>query len=182
VSRRLVLVLGGARGGKSTYAERLAAELGGDDVLFVATAEALDDEMRARIAKHQEARPADWRTLEAPSLVDSSLADAARDVRVVVVDCLTLLVSNALLAGAEPEPESALAEARVEAEIDALLVAYEQSQAAWVVVSNEVGLGLVPDNPLGRTYRDALGRANQRVAAAADEVLFLVAGLPLQLK
>lgn len=180
MSRRLVLVLGGARGGKSTYAERLAAELGGDDVLFVATAEALDDEMRARIAKHQEARPADWRTLEAPSLVDSSLADAARDVRVVVVDCLTLLVSNALLAGAEPEP--ALAEARVEAEIDALLVAYEQSQAAWVVVSNEVGLGLVPDNPLGRTYRDALGRANQRVAAAADEVLFLVAGLPLQLK
>lgn len=190
MSKGLILILGGARGGKSTYAEELAHDLGGDDVLFVATAQALDEEMTSRIAKHQAARPAAWRTLEAPSLVSPSLASVLLDTQVVVLDCLTLLTSNALLAaagftevpGSFDQARDTEAEARVEAEVAALLDAYERGSATWIVVSNEVGLGLVPDNALGRTYRDALGRANQRVAAAADRVVFLVAGLPLRLK
>ncbi len=178
---RLILVLGGARGGKSTYAQNRAEEIGGSAVLYVATAEALDDEMKARIAVHQAERPAGWRTLEAPSLIGAPLAEEARGVTVVLVDCLTLLSSNALLASGD-DPTTEQAEAAVAAEVDALLGALETSDATWIVVSNEVGLGLVPPYPLGRAYRDALGRANQRLAAAADEVYLLVAGLPLTLK
>lgn len=182
-SREFIFVLGGARGGKSTYAERLAAERGGEDVLFVATAQALDDEMRERIAKHQAARPQGWRTLEAPSLVGAPLVQAAAGARVVLVDCLTLLASNALLAGDDPASLSEMeAQAKVEVEIDALLSAHAASSCIWIVVSNEVGLGIVPENPLARLYRDVLGRANQRVAEAADTVWFLVAGLPQRLK
>lgn len=178
---RLILVLGGARGGKSTYAQNRAHDIGGPDVLYVATAEALDDEMRTRIAAHQADRPEGWRTLEAPSLIGTALADEAGGAKVVLLDCLTLLSSNAMLrAGDDPTPEEA--EAAVEAEVDVLLAAMEQTDATWIVVSNEVGLGLVPPNALGRSYRDALGRANQRLAAAADEAYLLVAGIPLRLK
>lgn len=180
MSKELILVLGGARGGKSTYAENLAKELGGDAVLFIATAQALDDEMRERIVKHQAARPVGWRTLEAPSLRGIRLVGTVGDARVVLLDCLTLLTSNALLAGFdEATPQY---EAKVEDEVECLLVAYASGSATWIVVSNEVGLGIVPDNPLARAYRDVLGRANQRVAAAADRVMFLVAGLPLRVK
>ena len=150
MSKELILILGGARGGKSTYAEELARELGGDDVVFVATAQALDEEMKSRIAKHQAARPPAWRTLEAPSLVPPSLDDALRDARVVVLDCLTLLTSNALLAtggfaeasGLSDQARDAEAEARVEAEVSALLEAYARGSATWIVVSNEVGIGV----------------------------------------
>lgn len=179
--KELILILGGARSGKSSYAEKLALELGGPDVLYIATAQAFDDEMRDRIAAHQAARPAGWRTLEAPSLIAASVADAIGGARVVLLDCVTLLASNALLALGE-EPPAQAAEAAVDAEISALLATYRASNATWIVVSNEVGLGLVPPYPLGRAYRDALGRANQRLAAAADRVLFMVAGLPLQIK
>ena len=196
MNKELILVLGGARGGKSTYAEELAQELGGDDVVFIATAQALDEEMASRIVKHQATRPAAWRTVEAPSLVGVAPEVSALGARVVLLDCLTLLASNALLAadgasnetartgsdpGMEPTP-NAEAEAKVEEETAALLDAYARGSATWIVVSNEVGLGLVPDNPLGRSYRDALGRANQSVAAAADRVVFLIAGLPMRLK
>ena len=127
MSKELILILGGARGGKSTYAEDLARQLGGDDVVFVATAQSLDEEMKSRIAKHQAARPLTWRTVEAPSLVAPPLDDALLDARVVVLDCLTLLTSNALLATggfAEPpgsswQAQDAEAEARVETEVSA---------------------------------------------------------------
>lgn len=179
--KELVLILGGARSGKSTYAEKLALELGGPDVLYIATAQAFDEEMRARIAAHRAARPQGWRTLEAPSLLAASLAEAAGPARVVLLDCLTLLASNAVLTLGE-EPSAQAAEAAVDAEISALLAACRESNATWIVVSNEVGLGLVPPYPLGRAYRDALGRANQRLAEAVDRVLFMVAGLPLTVK
>ena len=178
---QLILILGGARSGKSTHAEKLALELGGRDVLYVATAQAFDDEMRARIAAHRAERPAGWRTLEAPSLIAAPLAEAVGPARVVLLDCLTLLASNAMLALGD-EPTARPAEAAVDAEVSALLSAYHAGSATWIVVSNEVGLGLVPPYPLGRAYRDALGRANQRLAAAADRVLFMVAGLPLTVK
>ena len=159
----------------------MALDLGGSDVLFVATAEAFDDEMRARIAAHQADRPSGWRTVEAPRRVAEQIAPAIEDARVVVVDCLTLLASNALLSAGE-DASPLQAEAAVLAEVGGLLAACRASDATWIMVSNEVGLGLVPPYPLGRLYRDVLGRANQRIAAAADRVLFMVAGLPLQVK
>jgi adenosylcobinamide kinase / adenosylcobinamide-phosphate guanylyltransferase len=179
VAKELILILGGARSGKSSHAQRMALDLGGPDVLFVATAEAYDDEMRVRIAAHQAERPVGWRTIEAPRRVAEQIAPAAASV--VLVDCLTLLASNALLsAGEDATPQQA--EAAVLDEVDGLLAACRASDATWIMVSNEVGLSLVPPYPLGRLYRDALGRANQRIAAAADRVLFMVAGLPLRVK
>jgi adenosylcobinamide kinase / adenosylcobinamide-phosphate guanylyltransferase len=178
---KLVVILGGARGGKSSYAQRMAEELGGQDVLYVATAEALDDEMKTRIAAHRADRPQGWRTLEAPSLRAAPLAQEIGDARVILVDCMTMLASNATLSvDAEAHPDQA--EAAVKGEVDTLLAAVAASEATWIVVTNEVGLGLVPPNPLGRLYRDGLGRANQTLAAAADEAILMVAGLPLRLK
>ena len=181
MAKELVFVLGGARSGKSTYAQKLAFEHGGADVLYVATAQAWDDEMRLRIAAHQAERPVDWRTLEAPREAGRNASAVLDDARVVLVDCLTLLVSNAVIAAAD-EPDIPTAEKAALAEADGLLEAVRASRALWIIVSNEVGLGIVPANPLGRAYRDALGRANQRIAAEADHVLFMVAGLPLQVK
>src|SRR5712692_996208 len=178
---RLLLVLGGARSGKSAYAQRLAQALGGDHVLFVATAEAGDEDMAQRIARHQQERPASWRTLETPRQVGRAIALHRDNTAVVVVDCLTLLVSNTLLhCGASPDPVAA--EAAVQEEVAALVQTCQTSPAICIVVSNEVGLGLVPDPPLGRLYRDLLGRANQALAARAEAVYFMVAGLPVDVK
>jgi adenosylcobinamide kinase/adenosylcobinamide-phosphate guanylyltransferase len=181
MGRHLTLILGGARSGKSTHAEQLAAATAGA-VLYVATAEAWDDEMRQRIATHRSQRPATWRTVEAPRQTGVVIRAALTPTTAcVLVDCITLLASNVLLALPEASDEQ-VATAALNAEIDLLLEAYAQSEATWYVVSNEVGLGIVPAYPLGRLYRDALGRANQRLAAAADRVLFMVAGLPLTVK
>jgi adenosylcobinamide kinase/adenosylcobinamide-phosphate guanylyltransferase len=178
---RLLLILGGARSGKSAYAQRLAQELGGDHVLFVATAEAWDEDMAQRIARHRQERPATWRTLETPRQVGPAIALHLHDTAVVLIDCLTLLVSNTLLHyGASPD--SAAAEAAVQEEVAALVQTCQTTAATWIVVSNEVGLGLVPDNPLGRLYRDLLGRANQTLVAQAEAVYFMVAGLPVDVK
>jgi adenosylcobinamide kinase/adenosylcobinamide-phosphate guanylyltransferase len=177
---KLTLILGGARSGKSTYAEELARKLGGDDVLYVATAEALDQEMRDRIARHRAQRPQAWRTLEAPLHPGRVLLDRRPDEPTILLDCLTMLVSNLLLAH-EGEGEAAV-ETAVQVEIGKLTAAAAQLDAHLIIVSNEVGLGLVPDNALGRIYRDVLGRANQTLARAADEVIFMVAGLPMIVK
>ncbi len=180
----MTLILGGARSGKSWYAQKLAHERGGDEVLFVATAQALDEEMRARIEAHRRDRPAAWRTLEVPRDAGNTIRMAEHSPggpSVVLVDCLTLLVTNAVLA----LPESASieeAEAAALAEARGLVEAYRTGRATWVVISNEVGLGVVPPYPLGRAYRDALGRANQYLAAEADEVVLMVAGIPMKVK
>jgi adenosylcobinamide kinase / adenosylcobinamide-phosphate guanylyltransferase len=181
--RRLVLILGGARSGKSRYAQQRAAEHGGQ-VWYVATATAGDEEMAARIAAHRAERPAEWFTLETQAGVGAAVIEhAARGQApgVVLLDCLTLLANNVLLGLPEPVDEAAASRA-LEAEVEGILAAYAAGTASWLVVSNEVGLGLVPPYPLGRVYRDALGRANQRLAATADEVIFMVAGLPLWVK
>lgn len=180
LAKSLTLILGGARSGKSTHAEQLAAAQGGR-VLYVATAQAWDDEMAARIAHHRAARPAAWRTLEAPHNVGATIQAAADSADIVLVDCLTLLANNVIGALPEDAPVDR-AEAALRAEMDALLAAYAAGDATWIVVSNEVGLGIVPAYALGRVYRDALGRANQQIAASADRVLFMVAGLPLTVK
>ncbi len=180
MGKRLIFLLGGARSGKSAYAENWARERGGR-VLFVATAQAFDDEMRDRIAAHRASRPASWHTLEAPLNVGAAIQAQGSGYDIVLVDCLTLLASNALLALAE-DCTQADADAAILSEVEALLEAYHGSSAIWLIVSNEVGMGVVPPYRLGRLYRDALGRANQRLARQADEVLLLVAGLPWPLK
>jgi adenosylcobinamide kinase/adenosylcobinamide-phosphate guanylyltransferase len=181
MSRQLTLILGGARSGKSSFAEQQAAALNGE-VLYVATAEAWDEEMRARIAAHRAQRPATWRTLETPRHVGGAIAEAITPaVKGVLVDCITLLASNVVVTLPEAS-DDATATVALNQEIDDLLAAYRHSDAAWFIVSNEVGMGIVPAYPLGRVYRDALGRANQRLAAAADHVLLMVAGLPMRVK
>jgi adenosylcobinamide kinase/adenosylcobinamide-phosphate guanylyltransferase len=165
----LILVLGGARSGKSRHAERLLAEYA-PPWIYIATAEALDDEMRRRIAEHRARRDERWQTLEAPH----ALAEAVRQVpsnRPVLIDCLTLWLSNRLHADADTEQELVV-----------LLDALAARSAATIIVSNEVGLGIVPDNPLARRFGDAAGVANQRIAARADCVDFIAAGLALRLK
>ena len=176
----LILILGGARSGKSRLAEQMARARGGDDVLFVATAQAFDDEMRERITAHQHSRPLSWRTLEAPLQLAATMRTAPL-AGTVVVDCITLLTSNVLLSLPEDAPQAQVNQA-VAGEIDAFIELLKSSQSIWIVVSNEVGMGIVPAYRLGRFYRDALGIANQRLARAADRVLLMVAGLPWELK
>lgn len=175
----MTLILGGARSGKSAHAEKLAATHG-QPVLYVATGEARDEEMAARIEAHRKQRPASWVTLEAPQRVGQAIANHVPSP-VVLIDCVTLLASNSIVDLPETV-DSVIAEAAVNAEIDALIETRAASSGIWYVISNEVGLGVVPPYPMGRVYRDALGRANQKLAAAADEVLFMIAGLPMKLK
>jgi adenosylcobinamide kinase/adenosylcobinamide-phosphate guanylyltransferase len=180
MGKTLTLILGGARSGKSSHAQQLAREYGDNDVLFVATAQALDDEMRMRIESHRVERPAAWRTLEAPRHAGEAITHAEASA-IVVVDCLTLLIGNAVLA--LPESASvAEAEAAALAEVEELIAAYHRGTASWIVISNEVGWGIVPSYPVGRSYRDALGRANQQLAAESDRVVLMVAGIPMRVR
>jgi adenosylcobinamide kinase/adenosylcobinamide-phosphate guanylyltransferase len=165
---RLTFVIGGARSGKSRFAETLI-ETHAPPWTYVATAQAFDDEMADRIATHQARRDGRWTTRDAPH--DLAAQIVATPDSPMLVDCLTLWLSNRLLA-----------DAPLEAEGDALVLALKARTAPTIVVSNEVGLGLVPETPLGRAFRDAAGRLNQKVAAAADAVHFVAAGLPLRMK
>jgi adenosylcobinamide kinase/adenosylcobinamide-phosphate guanylyltransferase len=183
---RLVLITGGARSGKSAFAQRLAAARGGT-VLYLATAVAVDAEMAERIARHRADRPAEWTTVEAPTGAARAIGAALGDQRAVILEDLATLVANHLVGPGHAVPndrplELAEVEARISTELDELFAAYPSWGADLVVVTNEVGMGVVPAYPLGRAFRDLLGRANQRVAARADEVYLLVAGLPLRLK
>lgn len=176
MSKRLILVLGGVRAGKSSYAQRLAAR--GKRVLFLATAEAGDRGMATRIQAHRETRPAEWDTIEAPIDLVTALAPLLQGYDMVVLDCLTLWVSNLLLSSWGTESPRV----DIPAEAQRLLRLYRQGEASWIIVSNEVGLGVIPPTELGRVYTDELGRVNQLVAAAADDVYFMAAGLPLNVK
>jgi adenosylcobinamide kinase / adenosylcobinamide-phosphate guanylyltransferase len=165
----LTLVLGGARSGKSRYAESLITA-SAPPWIYVATAAAGDAEMAARIAMHQARRGAGWHTVEAPHDLAASLTRIGNDAP-ILVDCLTLWLSNRVLAGADVDTETT----RFEASLGG-------RQAPVVMVSNEVGLGIVPDNELARRFRDLQGRLNQRMAARAGRVVLMVAGLPLVVK
>ncbi len=176
----MILLLGGARSGKSTLAEQWAEQHGGDSVLFVATAEIGDEEMQRRVEAHRRARPPSWRTLEAPRHVGRALRAAYQGEQAIIVDCLTLLVSNILLEQNNTNAETVAA--AVEEEIAELVTTLRSLPATSILVSNEVGMGIVPPTPLGRLYRDVLGTVNQRVASKADEVYLLVAGIPVQIK
>jgi adenosylcobinamide kinase / adenosylcobinamide-phosphate guanylyltransferase len=199
---RFILVTGGARSGKSTFAERLAAQLAeprGGRVTYLATSETNDVEMAARVAAHRAARPAAWATVECPLEVPAAVRRYG-GAGVYLLDCVTFWVTNLLFAGGAfggsappdegfnyakdllPADEERVASARVSTGVADLLAALAETGSTMIAVSNEVGLGVVPEYPLARLYRDQLGWANQRLAAAADRVYFLVAGFPLDVK
>jgi adenosylcobinamide kinase/adenosylcobinamide-phosphate guanylyltransferase len=216
VPGRLILVTGGARSGKSTYAERLAAELAeprGGRVTYIATSQTYDEEMTQRVSAHQASRPGMWTTVESPVEVGAAVRAAAVDdgpgagpagsagaPPVVLLDCVTLWVTNLLFSGGAfggseppadgynydkdllPADEECAAAARVTAAVTDLLAAVADTGVTLVAVTNEVGLGVVPEYPLARLYRDQLGWANQRLARDADGLYLLVSGYPLDVK
>jgi adenosylcobinamide kinase/adenosylcobinamide-phosphate guanylyltransferase len=170
MTARSLLVIGGARSGKSAYAQQLA-EAHGSERLYLATATPGDEEMAVRIARHQADRGQGWTTLEEPLEVARALVVEARPGRVIVVDCLTLWLSNLMFEARDPAPA-----------IAGLADSIAALAGPAILVSNEVGMGLVPDHKLGREFRDWQGRANREIARACDGVIFVAAGLPLQLK
>lgn len=172
MKKQVVLITGGARSGKSLYAEERAREAGARR-LYLATAEAGDDEMARRIAEHRERRGEEWMTIEEPTEISRALVRHRGGIDCALVDCLTLWLSNLLLrqdAGAATK------------KLDELIDALKLLDFHVFFVTNELGSGVVPDNPLARQFRDLVGRANQRIAEAADEVVLMVAGLPMIVK
>lgn len=167
---RSLLVLGGARSGKSRYAQQRAEACGGR-LAYIATAQALDGEMTDRIARHRADRDERWTTIDAPLDLPAAIREAAEQTDAILVDCLTLWLSNLMLADADIEAASC-----------ALADAIRACPRPIALVANEVGLGIVPDNPLARRFRDAAGRLNQQIAAIASDVVFVAAGLPMVLK
>ncbi len=179
-----ILITGGARSGKSRFAQELALNLG-EPVLFVATAVAGDEEMRCRIEEHQRARSTAWSTLEVTTHVGSQIGQKLGSAQVVIVDCITLLVNNIFSqygSQTEEQIDAPFIEKEVNNEISELVECINRVDASFIMVTNEVGLGLVPANRVGRLYRDLLGRTNQILAQQADEVYLMVAGLPLKIK
>lgn len=165
----VTLLLGGVRSGKSQYAQRLGERAG--KVVFVATAHAADEEMRDKVERHRSSRPRHWQTVEEPLALAETIAHHAPTCDLIIIDCLTFFAANLLDAGGDQQKE-----------IDALCFSLQSAGCSVVLVSNEVGSGVVPEYPSGRRFRDLLGEMNQRVARVASNVLLLVAGLPLVLK
>jgi adenosylcobinamide kinase/adenosylcobinamide-phosphate guanylyltransferase len=169
--QKVVLILGGARSGKSTYALNEASAIKGKKA-FIATAEILDEEMRVRVEKHKQERDKNWDTYEEPLKIAPIIERIKDEYDVIIIDCLTLWVSNIMHAGSG-----------ISGEIEKLVSAISANHSSILyIISNEVGLGLVPDIPIGREYRDILGRLNQEIASAATDVIFMVAGIPLKIK
>ena len=189
VTTRLIVILGGARSGKSAFAERLAAS-SERSVTFIATAIAGDDEMRERIARHRASRPKEWHTLEEPLDLAGAVRTASNLAEVLLLDCITLWLANWLFQqyGTNEEEEFASSalfdEGALKKEVGALLEAvnFLAPNKTLIVVTNEVGLGIVPAYPLGRVYRDALGYVNQCLARAANRVYLMVAGMAVDIK
>lgn len=173
---KLVFVTGAARSGKSFFAEKMAAQLKGE-VTYIATCVPEDDEMRDRVARHQARRTVDWQTIEEAFNPARVIKEFDEPGHIFLLDCLTLLVSNLILQpNVEPDEEQILEE------ISELTRVSHESAAHVIIVSNEVGWGIVPGDPLSRLYRDIIGRANQKIAAYADEAYLTVAGIPIALK
>lgn len=169
---KLIFILGGARSGKSSFALEIAKKC--KRVVFVATAQALDREMVKRIKLHKESRPGHWDTIEEPRNIEAVLKKIKNKYDCVIIDCLTLLISNLILSG--------LAQEAIKGKINKLMLVFKKINCKVIVVSNEVGFGIVPDNKLGRDFRDMSGKINQIVAKESDRVIFMVAGLPLKIK
>lgn len=171
---KIVFVLGGARSGKSSYALNLAKGYGGKKPAFIATCEGRDKEMRQRIRLHRKTRPGHWRTFEETTYVATLLKKIGNEFDIILLDCVTLLLSNLL--------SENFSEKKIEKEIDAILSVLRKIKSRAILVANEVGLGIVPQNELGRKFRDIAGRTNQIIAEKSDEVFFIIAGIPRRIK
>lgn len=169
---KITFILGGARSGKSSYALKLAGR--SNQVAFIATCEGLDKEMKARIRLHKKSRPDHWKTFEEPKDIISALKNIGSSFQCAIIDCLTLLVSNLILAGHSKDS--------ITDKITSMLTYLEKREIKVIIVSNEVGLGIVPQNKLSRDFRDIAGKINQIVAAKADKVIFMVSGIPVKIK
>lgn len=187
MSNKLILVTGGARSGKSIYAEKLAEKLS-HKVVYLATAVALDFETKQRIKDHQSARPESWATLEESKEVSKVLDKVPEGTEVLLLDCITFWITNLLMERLGKEEIQGEEVKRLERELiekaKSLADKLEQKKQEFniIVVTNELGMGLVPEYPLGRIFRDVVGKANQMIARAADEVYFLISGVPLKIK
>jgi len=182
--KKTILLLGGARSGKSRLAQEMAKGISAR-VLYVATATAGDADMQQRISRHRKERPASWQTLEATCNLGQSISGSSKNCDVVLIDCITLLVNNIFCRHEEKQfadIDEAILDNEVQQEITDLIDCIKRTAVSFIIVSNETGLGLVPENRMGRLYRDCLGRANQRLAQIADEVYFLIAGIPVRIK
>lgn len=177
---KLILITGGARSGKSSFAESLAQKMS-ENISYIATAQALDEEMRERITEHRKRRPKNWKTYEEPEQVDGIIQEIGAKAGVIIIDCMTLLISNLISDYSEKSSKDIFA-SKVQEKIEHIIEASLECQATVIIVSNEVGSGLVPTNHIGRFYRDMLGKANQRIASHSDLVYFMVAGIPLLIK
>ena len=173
MSHRLILILGGARSGKSSFAIKFAGEKAGKK-FYLATAEPLDNEMKERIERHKKERPSSWETIEETKDIPQTLRNLRSKCDVVILDCVTLWLSNLLHEGHD--------ESEILKITEELLSVVKENDYLLVAVSNEVGLGIVPDNGLARRFRDIAGRVNQEIASAADEVYFLLSGIPKRIK
>ena len=174
------LITGGVRSGKSTLAQELGKKAAGP-ILFVATAEAGDPEMTRRISAHKKSRPTSWKTLEVQTHIGSSIIKELGSARTVIIDDITLLVMNVFTVCGEAS-EADVLEKAVTAEIEELITCIDKCQADFIIVTNEVGLGIIPADIISRQYRDLLGKANRLLAARVDEVYFMVAGIPMVVK
>jgi adenosylcobinamide kinase/adenosylcobinamide-phosphate guanylyltransferase len=172
--KKKVFVLGGCRSGKSKYALETARQLPGNTRVFIATCNPQDEEMRRRVARHQQERDRSWTTVEAPLFLPEAVTANSRNADVILVDCLTFWITNLLMASDDPD--------KIEMQIPQLTTALAKSPCPVVVVSNEVGQGIVPENKLARQFRDLVGYANQAVAACADQVIWTVAGIAVEIK
>jgi len=185
---RFIRVTGGARSGKSSFAESLVKECGNEnDVLYIATSIPFDEEMKKRVKKHKERRPSGWTTLEAYRDFDIKLDKAGAGKKYILLDCITIMVSNIILEKCidwNILPENAEDEAEMEAvrEVEKLLCAVKALNVTFIAVTNEVGMGIVPGNRLSRVFQDIAGRVNQMLAKNADEVYFCVSGIPVRIK
>jgi adenosylcobinamide kinase/adenosylcobinamide-phosphate guanylyltransferase len=187
------MITGGARSGKSSFAEKMAAD-SGENILYIATAKPIDEEMKNRIRKHRESRPSHWETLEAFKQFDVVLKDKLTGRSAVLLDCITIMVTNLMLEYDEGEglhdtdwdtltqEQVDRIEQSIKQEIEKLIRVAKDSTIPFIFVTNEVGLGVVPPYAMGRDYRDIAGRVNQQLAQAADEVYFCVSGIPMKVK
>ena len=180
MSKKCFLLIGGARSGKSRFAQEMAQK-SGETVLYVATAEAGDDEMKCRIEEHKRERPPGWSTLEAATGIGNCIEREIGGNRLVIVDCITLLVNN-IFNQYNDQIDALIIEKEINDEINELVNCINLINASFIIVTNEVGTGLVPANRIGRLYRDLLGKVNQMLAEHAGEVYLMVAGIPLQAK
>ncbi len=180
------LIMGGTRSGKSSFAEQIANSIGSNDVIYLATAEIRDEEMKERVKRHRKDRPASWQTIEEAYQV-SKVLESVPLKSVVLLDCITVLISNLLLRGEEVDKDQnhfkiAGKEIDILRELESVIKEAQENKLELIMVTNEVGLGLVPTYKLGREYRDISGKANQYLAGKADEVYLLSAGLPIEIK